>query len=99
MTSCLLLIDTMPTVCHKCQTALCMRQQVLNMAQGDLDAMLCLSCMAQDCAKEPEQVLLDVGAYILSRQCFSTEWIKYADSSACPFATTCLPDVCFTVKS
>lgn len=69
------------------------------MAQGDLDAMLCLNCMAQDCAKEPAEVLRDVGAYILSRQCFSSEWTKYADVSACPFATTCLPDVCFTVKS
>lgn len=89
------LIEDLPTHCRRCQSPLCLRQQVLNLALGEDSELLCLSCLAQDNDSQSEKLLKDVGAYISGRECFAKEWDKYLDSSFCPSPLTCYPDICF----
>jgi hypothetical protein len=72
-----------------------MRQQVLNMALGEDADLLCLACLGEDNGKSRQDILQDVGDYVLSRQCFAKEWVKYKDVSQCPFPDSCLPQTCF----
>lgn len=92
--SCQLMPD-MPAQCRRCQSALCLRQQVLNLALGEDSELLCLNCLAQDNDSEPQKLLKDVGAYVRGRECFAKEWDKYRDCGFCPSPATCYPDICF----
>jgi len=94
--SCLLLIDGLETLCCRCQAPLCLRQQVLNLALGTEEDLLCLGCIALENGKSREQMLADLGPYVVSRQCFEKEWSKYNSESACPDPLGCVPKNCFS---
>lgn len=57
--------------------------------------MLCLSCLARDSARRPEDVLADTRDYILLRPCFKKEWLKYPAADHCPQPEMCFPQTCF----
>ncbi len=84
-----------PQQCTSCAKQLCLRQQVINLALGKAEDMLCLSCLGRDNEQDPESVLSGIRAYVLSRACFKKEWNKYTDVSFCPEPDTCFPDTCF----
>jgi hypothetical protein len=81
--------------CSKCNSALCVRKQVINLALGNVDDMFCLICLGKDSEREPEEVLEGIKTYILSRPCFKKEWVKYPDVSYCPEPESCFPGMCF----
>lgn len=89
------LIEGIPTACRECAGDLCLRQQVLNMALGFTESLLCLHCLAKENGKEPDEMLGDLKVYIYSRECFKSQWIKYLDESYCPSPKGCYPSVCF----
>lgn len=91
----LLLIDGISTACAECSRKLCLRQQVLNMALGFTERLLCLHCLALENDKEPDEMLADLKVYIYSRECFKSQWIKYLTESYCPSPKECYPSVCF----
>ena len=93
---CLLLIEGLETNCSSCRGPLCLRQQVLNLALGSEQDFLCLACLARDNGKSREQLLEDLGPYVISRECFAREWKKYLTSAACPDPLGCLPETCFS---
>ncbi len=68
---------------------------MINLALGNLDEMFCLNCLGADSAREPEDVLLGVKDYVLSRACFKKEWAKYPNVSFCPEPHSCVPASCF----
>jgi len=90
------LIEGLETICSSCRTHLCLRQQVLNLALGAEQDLLCLNCLARENGKSREQILEDLGPYVLSRECFSREWKKYLSRDACPDPLGCLPENCFS---
>ncbi len=94
--SCLHLIDGLEVVCHGCGKDLCLRQQVLNLALGSEQDLLCLACLAAEHGKSRAEMLADLGPYVVSRECFLKEWSKYADVEDCPDRTGCLPKNCFS---
>ncbi len=77
--------------CSDCAKELCMRQQLINLAVGRADIMYCLSCLGKRENVQAEQLLAKIKHYILSRQCFQKEWIKYKDLSSCSDPENCLP--------
>ncbi len=81
--------------CQTCAAPLCLRKQVINLALGNEQQMYCLICLANSNGTEAPQLLTRVRDYILGRQCFSREWLKYPTVSACPDPDGCLPDICF----
>jgi hypothetical protein len=93
---CLMLIEGLPGQCLRCGRKLCLRQQVLNLALGVDDELLCLPCLAADNGKAPADLLASLGPYVQSRQCFYKEWRKYASEAACPDPLGCLPKTCFS---
>ncbi|HEY9712808.1 MAG TPA: hypothetical protein V6C72_05025 [Chroococcales cyanobacterium] len=90
-----LAIDGAPLSCHSCQTALCLRKQVVNLALGNTDTMYCLNCLGVENGTVPEALLTRMRDYALSRDCFKKEWIKYESVAFCPDRAGCLPDICF----
>ncbi len=81
--------------CATCAARLCLRKQVVNLALGNIDEMYCLECLAKSSIRQPEDVLISMKTYILSRECFKKEWSKYKDVSSCPAPDSCFPDSCF----
>jgi hypothetical protein len=93
-----LLVAEAPTACMKCGKPLCLRKQVVNLALGNADEMYCLVCLAElgeTAQSEPLAILLKVKPYILNRDCFQKEWVKYKNSEYCPDKTGCFMNDCF----
>jgi hypothetical protein len=82
-------------VCQGCGQSLCLRKSVINLALGNDEVMLCLICLAQQNQSSPPEVLDGIRDYILGRECFRKEWVKYPNRAACPDPKGCIPDVCF----
>jgi hypothetical protein len=93
---CLRLIDGLESECCRCHQGLCLRQQVLNLALGAEQDLLCLDCLAAENEKTGQDLLLDLGSYVVSRECFAREWKKYQSKSDCPDPGGCLPETCFS---
>lgn len=94
--SCLMLIEGLESSCCRCQSPLCLRQQVLNLALGADKDLMCLACLASDNGQDREQLLAQLGPYVVSRECFLKEWSKYKSEEACPDREGCLPKSCFS---
>ncbi|MBX9939089.1 MAG: hypothetical protein K2Y32_07545 [Candidatus Obscuribacterales bacterium] len=90
-----ILIEGLPTACAECGALICLRQQVLNLALGEDETLLCLPCLAQDNESSSEELLVRLAQYIQGRDCFLKEWSRYCDRSYCPNPDGCLPAVCF----
>ncbi len=84
-----------PTECSRCGAALCIRKQVINLALGNVDALFCLVCLAQNEQETPENLVSGMVGYIMGRDCFRKEWVRYKDIGDCPAPTTCIPQTCF----
>jgi hypothetical protein len=89
------LIEGLPGLCARCEAPLCVRKQVLNLALGNTDELLCLKCLAIDNENTQEGVLTGLGEYIQTRDCFRKEWVKYRGVEDCPDRKGCIPAVCF----
>jgi hypothetical protein len=89
------LVDGAARVCHKCQAPLCLRKQVINLALGLTDEMMCLNCLASENGQDAREVLEGLQDYIQSRECFAKQWRRYETLEYCPDATGCVADVCF----
>jgi hypothetical protein len=89
------LIEGLPGVCFRCNAPLCVRKQVLNLALGNTDNLLCLKCLALDCGNSQEDVLTGTGEYVQTRECFRKEWVRYRGVGDCPDRAGCIPGVCF----
>lgn len=85
----------------KCKQILCVRQEVINLALGYTDEMMCVHCLARNLEenKEALELLIAMKDYIASRQCFAKEWQKYKDEKQCPSPETCYPAQCFSPES
>lgn len=84
-----------PRECNQCKGAICMRQQVVNLALGKVEEMLCLRCLHVETECEPASTLERMIPYIQSRDCFLKPWNRYKDVSYCPDRDSCCPSVCF----
>ncbi|CAN5203451.1 hypothetical protein BH11CYA1_BH11CYA1_32370 [soil metagenome] len=89
------LLDDVPSTCCKCQAGLCLRQQVLNLALGEDQDLMCLNCLAADNNKSNTELLEGLAAYIANRECFAKPWSRYASVDFCPNPLGCIPEVCF----
>jgi ubiquitin C-terminal hydrolase len=94
-----LLIAEAPTSCVQCKAPLCLRKQVINLALGNTDDMLCLECLGKDSSQKAIDVLAGIQPYLLSRDCFAKQWQRYADDSFCPDPLGCFPAACFAANS
>ncbi|HEY9793232.1 MAG TPA: hypothetical protein V6D22_22720 [Candidatus Obscuribacterales bacterium] len=90
------LVDGAPKQCHRCRQALCLRQQVINLALGDTDEMLCLSCLATENNQSQDALLTRVKHYIQKRDCFAKQWSRYPSQQYCPYPQNCVPGACFS---
>jgi len=88
-------VEGAPTECDECGAALCLRQQVINLALGNVDEMLCLKCLGKDNDQTPQTVLENVKDYVNRRECFRKEWKKYESVDSCPNRKGCYPTICF----
>lgn len=84
-----------PTGCSACSRPLCLRKQVINLALGNTDEMLCLECLAKENGRTPDELLQSMKSYALSRECFRKEWIRYENERWCPDPEGCYPALCF----
>lgn len=82
-------------MCSKCGAALCLRKQVVNLALGLTDQMLCLTCLAAENEQTTAEVLDGIKDYILSRECFAKQWKRYTSVEYCPDRAGCIPAQCF----
>lgn len=89
------LIPDCPSLCARCAAALCLRKQVINLALGLADEMLCLDCLGADSQTSAESVLNRMIPYIMARECFSKQWNRYGDAGACPDPEGCHRKTCF----
>jgi hypothetical protein len=80
--------------CSACAIELCMRQKLINLASGRIETMYCLSCLGKRENVQDSYLLAKIKSYILARQCFEKEWIKYKDPSFCRDSKNCLPHKC-----
>lgn len=85
-----ILVQEGPSTCGNCQDTLCLREKIINLALGHTEIMYCLICLGKRESKEPEEILSKVKKYIMARECFHKEWIKYDDISLCGKPKTCL---------
>ena len=76
-------IDGAPSDCATCGESLCLRQQVINLALGQTDRMLCLSCLAAENDQSPADILESIVPYILSRECFAKQWHRHTGDAHC----------------
>lgn len=83
-------------LCSQCKQALCLRKKTINMALGNTETMYCLNCLGEKEKIKAQEILAKTKKYIMSRQCFKKEWVKYKDISYCPDQTNCFPDICFS---
>jgi hypothetical protein len=89
----------LPTQCFECAAALCVRQTTINLSLGNLEQMKCLVCLAAEEDTTPEQILSGAVDYILGRECFRKEWVRYQGVQDCPDPLGCIPAVCFGKRS
>jgi hypothetical protein len=89
------LIAELPSLCALCGKSLCLRQQVINLVLGNTEELRCLVCLASEHEQTPEQLLSTTKEYVMRRDCFRKEWIKYKTREFCPDKIGCFPDVCF----
>ncbi len=82
-------------VCADCGEKLCLREKTINLALGNTEIMYCLNCLGARENKNPEEILAKIKKYIMTRECFYKEWIKYKDISYCPKSERCFPNTCF----
>jgi hypothetical protein len=83
------------TRCSECGAALCIRKQVINLAMGNVDTAFCLNCLAKIERETPESIISGLAGYIMGRDCFRKEWLRYRSVRDCPEPTTCIPQTCF----
>ena len=76
--------------CSTCAIQMCSREKVINLAMGRIEVMCCLFCLGKRENVSAELLLAKIKHYILSRQCFQKEWIKYKDVSVCSHPEDCL---------
>jgi hypothetical protein len=88
-------VDGAPRACDRCAAALCLRKQVVNLALGLTDQMLCLQCLATENSQTPSEVLEGIKDYVLGRECFAKQWKRYDSVEYCPDRTGCIPGPCF----
>jgi hypothetical protein len=88
-------VDGAPTECDACGAPLCLRKQVINLALGNTDEMLCLECLGKDNDQSAQEVLESVKEYVYRRECFRKEWLRYPSVKHCPDRKGCFPDACF----
>ena len=89
------IIQGAPTLCFRCEAPLCLRKQVINLALGCDIQMLCLNCLSFDSHQGASQIMDRVKGYILNRDCFHREWVRYTTRASCPDPHGCLIDQCF----
>jgi len=89
------LIAELPSACATCGKPLCLRQQVINLALGFTEQLKCLNCLALQEDLPREQLLTTSRDYVMRRECFKKEWIKYKTRDFCPDKVGCLPESCF----
>lgn len=87
--------DALPSNCRACGAFLCLRKQVINLALGNTESMLCLECLGKEGEQSAEQVLAGIKHYVLLRECLRKEWLKYVDVEYCPDPQHCFPATCF----
>lgn len=92
------LLEEVPSTCCKCQGPLCLRQQVLNLALGEDEEVMCLNCLAADNNKSSAELLDSLATYIVGRECFAKPWLRYASVDYCPDKLGCIPAVCFKAR-
>lgn len=90
-----LIVEKAPLHCAQCGARLCLRKQVINLSLGNAEEMLCLVCLSNNNSKAPQEVLSQMRAYVVGRQCFRNQWLKYRNESYCPEPDNCFPDICF----
>lgn len=83
------------STCSKCGAGLCIRKQVINLAMGNVEAAFCLVCLAQIEQETPEKVISGLVGYIMGRDCFRKECLRYSGIPDCPEPKTCIPQTCF----
>lgn len=88
------LVEGAPTACKSCQAVLCLRQQVVNLALGQVDVMSCLHCLAVENEQSEADVLENIVPYILSRDCFAKEWRRFSGVEDCPVPGGCHSVLC-----
>lgn len=84
-----------PTQCGRCGAALCIRKQVINLAMGNVDVLYCLNCLAEIEQETPEKLVSGLVGYIMGRDCFRKEWVRYKTIQDCPTPDACIPRTCF----
>jgi hypothetical protein len=92
-------VEGAPDHCSKCGAALCIRKQVINLSLGKVESMLCLVCLAQSEGCQPEKLISGMVGYIMGRDCFRKEWVRYRGIDDCPAPDTCFPQTCFNGNS
>jgi hypothetical protein len=88
-------VTSAPRYCSSCRAPLCLRKQVVNLALGNTDEMFCLVCLGAESSRSPQEVVANLTGYIMSRECFRKEWVRYKDVSYCPDPMNCCPNTCF----
>jgi tRNA 2-thiouridine synthesizing protein A len=60
--------------CDLCGTPLCGHTALMSLAAGHEDAPLCLSCLAEEVGRAPENLRDELAGFILRKDCFSKAW-------------------------
>lgn len=81
--------------CCACSRPLCLRQQVLNLALGNVEEVYCLPCLGRQSDRTALEVLNSLKPYIEGRNCFAKQWRLYLNESNCPDRHGCHPQACF----
>jgi hypothetical protein len=71
--------------CDACETDVCERIALINLALGYEETVVCLNCLVVQEEIEATTLLRTTKAYIQSRDCFKKPW-NAIDISACPLA-------------
>lgn len=90
-----ILVEGAPVQCARCGGTLCLRKQVINLSLGNTDSMNCLICLAQTEGGTAEGIIAGTADYILSRDCFKKQWVRYSSPDFCPDPAGCFPGTCF----
>lgn len=69
--------------CQGCGQSVCERQSLMNLALGYEEHLYCVPCLAQEEALPLPVLLVQVKAYIASRECFRKPWQRVA-AHQCP---------------
>lgn len=81
--------------CSICAERLCLRQKTINLALGYTEMMYCLNCLEDKEGSTANEILAKTKKYVLARECFAKEWVKYKNISYCPKPNECFPGTCF----